>query len=153
MNAYLLSVIGAVLIAALINAVLPEGKTAPLIKALSRLICVLAIIAPVLRFFQKMSGGVEELPTFFEESGIEEQEDFITYYSELRIRETEKALEKELLARFEITTEVELVWEGYAYEDLKIIRIIVDCQDCSKEVEEAVSSYLQKNYCSEVKIE
>ena len=89
----------------------------------------------------------------FEESGIEEQEDFITYYSELRIRETEKALEKELLARFEITTEVELVWEGYAYEDLKIIRIIVDCQDCSKEVEEAVSSYLQKNYCSEVKIE
>ena len=161
MNEYLLSVIGTVLLSALVNAVLPEGKTSPIIKAVSRLICLIAIIAPVLRFFQKQEFYGENLTTFFEENVIDEQDGFITYYSELRIREAETALSEELSAKFSIIADVTLHWEpyeekvgvGYGYDALKITKIEVKCQECPKEVKDAMSAYLRKNYCSEVKIE
>ena len=50
MNEYVLSVIGTVLIASVLTAILPEGKTSGIIKGITRLVCVVAIVAPVVSF-------------------------------------------------------------------------------------------------------
>ncbi len=160
MNEYLLSVIGAVLLSALLTAILPEGKTAPVIKAVSRMVCVLAIIAPVLTFFQKQAKqqSVENLPTFFKQSVIDGQETFIKYYSEMRVRDAEISLEEEIRAKYGIPVEITLLWENDGkYNDFDEIKIIRICVELMKKAEEEVVSemmeYLRKNYCSEVQIE
>ncbi len=165
MNEYLLSVIGTVLLCSLLTALAPEGRTSIVIKGIARLVCVLAIIAPVLRFFKTGDLGEfnEENPdNFFSESVIEGEESFIQYYSELRVREAELALEKELSKQYALTADVALEWRlikdefggYYAVDCIQIVRVRIDVsQEVSKEVKENVASYVTKNYCSEVLIE
>ena len=72
MNGYLISVVGTVLLCALLTAILPEGKTANLIKAVAKLACLVAIIAPVPAFLQQSSFGIidKNLQNFFGENSI-----------------------------------------------------------------------------------
>ena len=164
MNGYLLSVIGTVLLSAILTAVLPSGKTAGLIKSIVRLACILAIVSPVLQFFQtgKLSFDGENLQTFFNESGIEGGESYIKYYSEMRIEETERALEEEILEKFGSIASVTFSWETvtetvfnrYENESIKISEIRIKLKEkTSEEVEKKMWEYLTKNYCSEVLIE
>ncbi len=161
MNGYLLSVLGTVLLCSLVTALTPEGKTAPVIKAIARLACVLTIISPVLRFFK--TGSLEKNEgENFAESVITTDGAFIQYYSEARVRKTELALLKELQALCPSTKEVRLEWTlekesfggGYTVENIRIERICVALEgEVGWEVKENMSSYLTKNYCSEVLIE
>ena len=72
MNTYLLRVLGAVILSALLTAILPSGKTSPLIVAVTRLLCVLAIVAPVFSFLKKGMIVFEEnnYEDFFSDSVI-----------------------------------------------------------------------------------
>lgn len=165
MNGYLMSVIGTVLLCAILTAIVPQGKTSGVIKGVAKLACVLVIVSPVLRFFKNggMSGNsTENAPTFFPQTGIERDENFIQYYREKRVHETETALEKELFNLYATETEVSLqwtteresVWKYYETERIKINGIRVQCtQETSKEIRENMWEYLTKNYCSEVLIE
>ena len=165
MSGYLLSVIGAVILSAIMVAVLPEGKTAGIVKAVSRLVCILAIISPVLQFFQsgtfpwkkgKNSEG------FFTQTVIESENAFIEYYSEMRIRETERALEAELREKYEADVEATLSYEyveelvdgRYVDEKIRITAIHLGLKTpISEEAIREMWEYLTKNYCSEVLIE
>ena len=164
MSGYVLSVIGVILISAILTAVLPSGKTSSVIKGVTRLACVLVIVMPILVFFQ--SGEWKIGKTFFQddfsESVIQTDEAFIQYYSEMRVREAERKLEEELFKEFSVNANVTLRWEietsEYAsyYEDekIKITRIyVVNDKKQTEEVERAMWGYLTKNYCSEVLIE
>ncbi len=164
MNEYLLSIIGVVLLSALITAIVPEGKTAPVIKAVSRLVCVLAILSPVLRFFQEKTAleNAEDLPTFFSQSVIDEQDAFIKYYSEMRAQATERALEKELNDKFDVQAKVSLFWEipieylgeYSAFDGIQITKIHIKFEENAMGGDnEGMMEYLRKNYCSEVQIE
>lgn len=156
MSGYLLSVIGTVIFSALITAIMPEGKTSGLIKAVARIVCVLAIVAPVLNFLRTtstLSLYDKKTQTFFSQSVIDEQEAFIQYYSETRIEQTQSALENEIQENYALETEVCLEW---MLEDdrIKITRIVVDTKGkANGEVVKSMSEYLTKKYCSEVKIE
>ena len=164
MSGYAMSVIGIILISAILTAVLPSGKTGSVIKGVTRLACVLVIVMPILVFFQ--SGEWEIDKTFFQgefsETVIQTDGAFIQYYSEMRVREAEDKLEEELFKEFSVRANVTLVWEteksAYAsyYEDekIKITRIyVVNDKKQAEEVEKAMWGYLTKNYCSEVLIE
>lgn len=165
MNGYLLSIIGTVLLCSVITAILPNGKTATIIKGIAKLVCILAIVAPVLRFFR--TGEITEISTensntFFSQTGIDADRDFIKYYSEMRIRETESALEKEIEERYAIATKVKLLWETeaemvyglYDSERIRILEISVQCaEEIDGEVKTDMWTYLTENYCSEVLIE
>ena len=118
MNAYLLSVIGTVLISAVITALIPEGKTATVIRNVAKLACTVAILAPILNFFK--TGELEEggevskgTTENFSKISIQTDEEFIQYYCEIRVRETECALERELLQDFGVSAKVSLLWERY----------------------------------------
>ena len=162
MNEYLLGVIGTILICALLTAILPQGKTSGVIKAITRMACVLAIVAPILKYLQTDSLhsniNVEGNLT---ETVIETDETYIKYYSEMRIRETEKALENELAERYAVSVEVHLIWdtvmeyaEKYSAESIQIKRIEIErISEISEEKAAKMYEYLTKNYCSEVLIE
>ena len=165
MSEYLLSLIGVVLLSAILTAILPNGKTAGLIKSVTRMVCVLAIISPILTFFQSGSlsvGGTKNSNLNFPQSVIEKETAFIHYYSEMRIAETEKALKRELFDKFAADTDVQFIWETVAEDvgnhtmvdliKIKQIHIkMIKRQD--EEVVRKMWEYLTKNYCSEVLIE
>lgn len=165
LSEYLLCVIGTVIVSAILTAILPEGKTSGLIKTITRLACILAIVSPVLRFFsvgELTFGGMENSKEIFSQSVIEGEEAFIEYYSEMRIRETERALEGELSEKYGLDTEVTLLCEKqteqvdgkYPSNRIKIKEIRVKLKKLSnEEVLKKMWEYLTKNYCSEVLIE
>lgn len=155
MNGYLLSIIGTVLICSLITAIAPEGKTSASVRGIAKVICTLAIIAPILHFFK--TGELESFidknrQDFFVEDGIEADDEFIQYYSEMRIQQTEEALVVELFEKYEVECDVELDWSMET--EIRIERIIVKVlQLASEEVKGDMRLYLVDNYCKEVLIE
>lgn len=165
MSEYLLRVIGAVILSAMMVAVFPNGKTAGIMKAVSRLVCILAIISPVLRFFQSGTFAWQEgenSTEIFTQTVIESENAFIEYYSEMRIRETERGVESELLEKYGMEAKVsltyeyqeELVKELYVEKKIKITAIrVTPTQPVDEEVLKGMWEYLTKNYCSEVLIE
>ena len=165
MNGYLLGVIGTVLLSAIITAILPEGRTAGTVKAITRLACIIAIISPILRFFK--TGEMEELTAknssdIFSQSVIDGDSAFIQYYSEMRIAEAERVLKEEIKETYGINADVKLVWtvveecvaDIYQTESIKILQIRIRINEQSdEEVLENMWNDLSKNYCSEVLIE
>ncbi len=165
MSAYLLNIIGTVLISAVLTAIVPEGKTSTIIKNVTKFVCVMIIVSPILKFFNKNSLdyiNVLNSGNFFNETVIQSDKEFIKYYSELRIQQTETALEKELNEKYSISATVYLKWREQEEttalfdigQEIKILKIIVKTErECGEEVKNAMWEYLTENYCSEVLIE
>lgn len=156
MNGYLLCVIGTVLVCSILTAIAPEGRTLAVIKGVARLVCVLAIIAPVLTFFKTGELAVfsdKNRQDFFSEDGIQTQESFIQYYSEMRISQTEIALQEEMEEKYKVFSTITLSWSQFEGE-IRIDKIQIKLlKPTDEEVKRAVCEYLTNNYCSEVLIE
>ena len=162
MNKYVLSVVGIVLLFSILLAVLPPGKCSSAIKGVIRLVCVLAIIAPIINFFM---GGEWSNKTFsggFSESVISTDQAFIEYYSEKRVQETEKRLMLELNEKYSVDVEVGIDWvletENYIAiyqgQNIKITSIrVVGVGTNIGTLRDSMWLYLTENYCSEVLIE
>jgi hypothetical protein len=154
-SGYLLTIIGTVLVCSLITAIAPEGKTTASVKGVAKLVCTLAIISPVLRFFK--TGSIETLfdknrQEIFYEEVIDVDGEFIQYYSEMRIRQTEEAIEEELFEKYAISCEVCLDWS--MQEEIRIERIIVKVlENVGEEVKGDMRLFLLEKYCEEVLIE
>ena len=161
---YVISVIGIVIISAVLVVIIPEGKTSGMIRGIAKTACVAVIIAPIIQFFQ-----AGEVPSFFyknsqeifSQSGIETDEKFIQYYSEMRIMETQEKLQKELQEKYGVHTQVALDWEWRASTENKnytneiyITKIYVCGMENQADImKNEVREYLLKSYCSEVQIE
>lgn len=156
LNGYLLCVMGTVLICSILTAITPEGRTSSVIKGVARLSCVLAIIAPVLDFLKTGDIAVfsdKNGQEIFSQEGIESESAFIQYYSEMRISQTESALQVELEEKYGVTAEVTFCW-SQSEEKIRIDKIRVKLSNKASEgIMKEVREYLTKNYCSEVLIE
>ncbi len=167
MNAYLLSVIGTVLISAVITALIPEGKTATVIRSIAKLACTVAILAPILNFFKTgdldEGGGLSQTTTGnFSKVSIQTDEEFIQYYCEIRVRETERALEQELAKSYGVSATVTLVWEMrtetvYGLYDGREIFInavkVLPQREIPVEIQEKFCKKCKKEYGCEVQFE
>lgn len=165
MNGYLLSVIGTILLSAILTAIVPEGKTSATIKGIAKLACLLVIISPILKYLQTgdTESSDENSEIFFSETVIRTDEDFIKYYSEMRIRFTEEDIETELAEEFSVACDVTLEWSYETDENgteicetdkIRITKMLVRTENVLKEEEKTpMWDYLTKNYCSEVLIE
>ena len=155
MSGYLLTVMGTVLVCSLITAITPDGKTSSSIKGVTKLVCILAIIAPILRFFQ--TDSIQTLidknrQGNFYEDVIEVDGEFIQYYSEMRIQQTEESLEERLFERYAVPCAVCLEWS--VEEEIRIERIVVALlENVGEEVKGDMRLFLVENYCEEVLIE
>ncbi|MBQ3221344.1 MAG: hypothetical protein IJB34_05230 [Clostridia bacterium] len=162
MSGYLLSIIGTVLLCALLTSIIPEGKTGNTIKGIAKLACLLVIIAPIPRFlrstdlFDKIrKEGTENGEKKLEQSVIMTDGSFIDYYCEMRIRNAESVLREEILSKYSLETAVTLYW---SFEDtsgdIRIDKIRIETQTpITEEKKKEMLDYLKKNYCSEVLIE
>ena len=101
MSAYLLSIVGVVLLSAVLSAVLPGGKTSKFIKGMTK---------PVLDFFRG-GDGETNFPFFSSETVIQTDVDFIDYCSTKRIENAEEELGNALEENFSVRPEVTLLWE------------------------------------------
>lgn len=159
MNGYLLGVIGTVLLSAILTAIIPEGKTAKTVKGMTKLACLLVIISPIPNYLKAsglLKGSDKDSLTNFPQTVIQTDSEFIKYYSEMRIRQTEEALEKEILDKYGKRTQVTLAWEEQTsgYDEIKITKIHVQTENgLTAEEANAMWEYLTKTYCSEVLIE
>ena len=155
MSGYLLTIIGTVLVCSLITAIAPEGKTTASVKGVAKLVCTLAIISPVLRFLK--TGSIQSFidknrQEIFYQEVIDVDGEFIQYYSEMRVRQTEKALEEELFKKYAVSCEVCLEWS--MEEEIRIECIVVKVlENVGEEVKVDMRLFLLENYCEEVLIE
>ena len=167
LDGYLLSIIGTVLLCSIITAIVPEGKTSTIIKGITRLVCLLVIISPIPYFLNRESifdiTNEENTKTangFFPQTVIQTDDAFIQYYSEMKIRETEGLLEREVKELFDVSANVTLNWvfdgekKNFNTDKIRLIKIVVQTkQELNEEQKQKMCNYLMKNYCSEVQIE
>ena len=159
MSAYITSILGVVLISSLLFSILPSGKTSGIVKGMAHLACVLVIISPVLRFFQKTNEeiGSDFVETFFHSSVISTDEAFIKYYSEMTLRQVEKKMEEELLEKYDVEAEISLKTSNEKFEEeekIKILEIVVKVKsEEKKDTLEEIRKYFTKQYCNEVRFE
>lgn len=161
MNGYLLGVIGTVLLCAILTAIIPDGKTAKTVKGMTKLACLLVIIAPIPSYLKAsgfFKGGDLDKDSLinFPQTVIQTDSEFIKYYSQMRIWQTEDALEREIFDKYGERTEVTLCWEyqAPAIDEIKITQIHVQTENgLTAEAAKVMWEYLTKTYCSEVLIE
>ena len=82
---------------------------------------------------------------------INTDESFIQYYSEMKVRQAEETLEKEIFEKLSLSCKLTFSWE--LLEDEIFIRKITVFSPVTTEEKEILYEYLTKNYCSEVVFE
>ena len=154
MSGYLLSMIGVVILASILNGILPEGKMTATIRGITKLACVFVIVAPIYHLVLAYTTP-KNIPDNFQNFGIETDGSFIQYYSEMRIENLENELTELVLDKYKQPCDVRLSWE-ISNEDLNLIRIkqidISFSNNLSKETGEIIADFLQNEYGCEVKI-
>lgn len=162
MREYVLSIVGTVLLSAVITAILPDGKTAVTIKSVAKTLCVLIIVSPILTYFQRNAEASAILGNSqinFLETDIQSDQAFIQYFSNQRVLQTQTQLERELKERYGLSLTVVCVWEwrkreNVGYEEVYISQIRVQgAKEERKELQQEILEYLTKNYCEEVLLE
>ena len=120
MEAYILSVSGAVLVSAVAVILLPEGKTGKFIGGILKLFCLLVILLPIPKMLEKYLGQDAEIPSFSEEGELDEE--FIEYMFSKRAEEEAEKLEEQIDEEFEIVVNIQIEWEyaEYAYNVTKV---------------------------------
>ena len=150
MSEYLFVVSGTVIIAANLTAIAPEGKISGVVKTAVKLVCLIVIAEPIAKYFV-LSGKGEE-PTIydkniFDETVITVDEDFIKYCSELRIAETEKAIEAVLADEYDLTASVTISWRTEEDGRIGILGISVETPaPAEKNVREKIERELGEKY-------
>lgn len=150
MSEYLFVVSGTVIIAAILTAIAPEGKLSGVVKTAVKLVCLIVIAEPIAKYFV-LSGKGEE-PTIydkniFDETVITVDEDFIKYCSELRIAETEKAIEAVLADEYDLTASVTISWRTEEDGRIGILGISVETPaPAEKNVREKIERELGEKY-------
>lgn len=157
MKEYLLGVAGIVLFSSVLLAVLPNGKMNELIKNIARMACLLCILSPFVDLFIKN----EKISSYFEESGIEMQLDFIQYSNEVRVSKAENLLKSEVQNIAPAVSDLAIIWSSVALknestleEKIRIDEIIIFVSEqlSSNEIA-SIYSHLSSEYgCKNIQI-
>ncbi|MBQ8658584.1 MAG: stage III sporulation protein AF [Clostridia bacterium] len=162
MSGYILSVIGVVLIAAILTAILPEGKTNGVIKSVMKVVCVFTIVSPVFEYL----GGAENINSegIFEKSVINEDVSFIDYCSKISVENVAKELEASLETEFSVQVSVTLEWRykqettdilvgSYENDKIEIVKATVALEvEPDAETKEKIIGFLKETGIGEVEI-
>lgn len=151
MSEYLLSIVGIVFLAAIVNAILPEGKTSGMVKSVLKLLCILVILTPFAKIVQQDGVGVEN---YFAQSVIKIDESFIEYCSEKAISATQTKIEEEIFQEFGQQVSVKLEWRySQAEEQGGRIEIVCIYVRSSKENQAEIQEYICKKYGCKVEMQ
>ena len=143
MQAYILSVAGAVLLSAVVSILVPDGKLGPLIRGMTKLLTLILLVSPVISLFR--GTGVSS-----EETAFEEDASFLAAAAQQAEDREEKAVESWLRTQFGIEgkADVDLTEDG-SYSAKSVTVRITDFGiyegtahiDISQRIERALSSH------------
>ena len=147
MSEYLLSIVGAILLSAVLTSILPEGKTLGMVKSVAKLVCVLVILSP---FGKWLKNPIQITENYFSQSVIKIDESFIEYCRENAIAQAEEQIEEEILQNFLLQSDVEFICKIGQDDGVSVTQMIVrikggECQEVEK--------YLTEKYGYEVRME
>lgn len=113
LSAYLLSIAGTVVVAAIVTAIASEGKTAALVKTAAKLACLLVVSQPIASYFVALKKG--QISAFFDKTFSSDcvitiDESFIKYCSGIRIDDLQLTLERELFEKYALTCSAQIEW-------------------------------------------
>ena len=98
----------------------------------------------------------------FSQTGIQTDGEFIQYYCEFRIKETQEKLREEIAEKFQIQTQITFVWEIqedkvaglYLSENLFIREAQILClEQASESLKERIADYVKNTYGCGVRVE
>lgn len=101
MQAYILSVAGAVLLSAVVSILVPDGKLGPLIRGMSKLITLILLVSPVISLFR---GG----DFTFDETAFREDTAYLAASAERAEESDERAVEAWLESEYGILAEADV---------------------------------------------
>ncbi len=156
MSGYILGVIGAVLVSAVLSAILPEGKTNGLIRSIMKIICIFTIVAPIVDFIGGFGWDGEGI---FDESVINSDPSFIDYCSKISVEEAREKLENAIEEEFDVEIDLSLEWRYLqgeneilygTYEDVKIeiVKATVRAEEDDRKSE--IEAFIQNTGIGEV---
>ncbi len=127
MQAYILSVCGAVILSALVAILLPERKLGKFIQGILRLFCLFVVTMPLFSFVVSWKDGNVKLPeTDAQETALDEE--FISYVFSRRAEEEEAAWCEYVSEEFGVRASAEVLWDfvDYAY---KVTQVKIKIED------------------------
>lgn len=134
--------------------ILPEGKTAEIIKSIARLACTVAILSPILSFFV----DAECFDFFFKKTVIDTDKAFIEYSSKLHVDSTETMIENQLRERFECEVDASIEWSlqttkngQYSVEKVRIDNILVFAA-AEQSARESIQEFLSSTYACKAEV-
>lgn len=102
MQAYILSVAGAVLLSAVVSILVPDGKLAPLIRGMCKLITLILLVSPVVSLFRGTAFSLDE-------AEYSEDSDFLGVCAEMAEQNNERSVESWLMEEYGIVGEADVV--------------------------------------------
>ena len=162
LDGYLLCIIATTLLASVLTAILPEGKTTGVVKGVTKLVCLLSILSPIPQFLQKQSffdlfkeENTQKTWEDFSQSVIPTDESFIKYVSNMRMRLLEEELSTAIRSKFGVICAVKL--DGEIDEETAVITtktvMITFFSRVTDEEKQTIKQYLEKQNLNEVQFE
>ena len=147
MDAYILSVCGAVIISSLVTILLPDGKTGKFINGVLKLFCLLVILVPLFVFFKN---GSCETAGSAAEGEISLDEEFIGDFYDEFANEEARAVEKKIEEELSVTVTAQIEWDfvDYAYEVSKVKIKIENFGMYGKDEHILVISKIEESVCA-----
>lgn len=147
MDAYILSVCGAVIISSLVTILLPDGKTGKFINGVLKLFCLLVILVPLFVFFKN---GSFETAGSAAEGEISLDEEFIGDFYDEFANEEARAVEKKIKEELSVTVTAQIEWDfvDYAYEVSKVKIKIENFGMYGKDEHILVISKIEESVCA-----
>ena len=147
MDAYILSVCGAVIISSLVTILLPDGKTGKFINGVLKLFCLLVILVPLFVFFKN---GSFDTAGSAAEGEISLDEEFIGGFYDEFANEEARAVEKKIEEELSVTVTAQIEWDfvDYAYEVSKVKIKIENFGMYGKDEHILVISKIEESVCA-----
>ena len=162
LDGYLLCIIATTLLASILTAILPEGKTTGVVKGVTKLVCLLSILSPIPQFLQKQSffdlfkeENTQKTWEDFSQSVIPTDESFIKYFSNMRIRVFEEELSTAIQSKFGVICAVKLDGElDEKTAEIKVKKVVITSfSSLADEEKQAIKRYLEEQNFDEVRFE
>ena len=144
MQAYVLSIAGAVLISAIITVVAPEGKMGKFVKGMTKLLIIVVLVTP---FVSWLSGG--EISFASEEVGTDEN--YLTQCARMLSEEDERQIAARLKEEFSVTAAAQVTRRAdatFSHEKIvvKILDFGISGQGEHIDILERVQAFLEEKY-------
>lgn len=89
MSAWILSIVGIIILSILVDLILPSGQTNKFIKSVFGYLIIIVVLTPVFNFFSDKKFSLDEL---FSSSSVQVQENFVASVHRQFLDKTEKAI-------------------------------------------------------------